>query len=90
MNCSTRDRSAPDLRPPGGASDVLYAAELDVPPLLPLEEEGTAAQLRARRGVFERLWRLQTEGVFEEGQPHEVVHGRKVLAGSAAFGFPGP
>jgi ATP-binding cassette subfamily B protein len=27
-------------------------------------EEGTAAQLRARGGVFEKLWRLQTEGVF--------------------------
>jgi ATP-binding cassette, subfamily B, bacterial len=31
-------------------------------------EEGTVAQLRARRGVFEKLWRLQTEGVFVEGQ----------------------
>ncbi len=26
-------------------------------------EEGTAAELRARHGVFEKLWRLQTEGV---------------------------
>jgi ATP-binding cassette, subfamily B, bacterial len=27
-------------------------------------EEGTAAELRARNGVFEKLWRLQTEGVL--------------------------
>jgi ABC-type multidrug transport system fused ATPase/permease subunit len=26
-------------------------------------EEGTAAELRARNGVFEKLWRLQTEGL---------------------------
>jgi ATP-binding cassette subfamily B protein len=30
-------------------------------------EEGTSAELRARGGVFEKLWRLQTEGVVEEG-----------------------
>ncbi|HET9448625.1 MAG TPA: ATP-binding cassette domain-containing protein, partial [Steroidobacteraceae bacterium] len=35
-------------------------------------EEGTAAQLRARRGVFDKLWRLQTEGVFQEG-PHAAA-----------------
>ena len=27
-------------------------------------EEGTAAELRARNGVFEKLWRLQTEGLM--------------------------
>jgi ATP-binding cassette subfamily B protein len=30
-------------------------------------EEGAAAELRARGGVFEKLWRLQTEGVMEVG-----------------------
>jgi ATP-binding cassette, subfamily B, bacterial len=29
-------------------------------------EEGTAAQLRARGGLFEKLWRLQTEGVLTD------------------------
>jgi ABC-type transport system involved in cytochrome bd biosynthesis fused ATPase/permease subunit len=28
-----------------------------------LVEEGTASELRARNGVFEKLWRLQTEGL---------------------------
>jgi ATP-binding cassette, subfamily B, bacterial len=35
-------------------------------------EEGTAAQLRGRRGVFEKLWRLQTEGVFMDA-PHAAA-----------------
>ncbi|WP_407700496.1 ABC transporter ATP-binding protein [Steroidobacter gossypii] len=30
-------------------------------------EEGTAAELRARNGVFEKLWRLQTEGLAITG-----------------------
>jgi ATP-binding cassette, subfamily B, bacterial len=30
-------------------------------------EEGTAAELRARNGVFEKLWRLQTEGLAIAG-----------------------
>jgi ATP-binding cassette, subfamily B, bacterial len=28
-----------------------------------LVEEGTASELRARNGIFEKLWRLQTEGL---------------------------
>ena len=26
-------------------------------------DDGTAAELRARCGIFQRLWRLQTEGI---------------------------
>jgi ATP-binding cassette, subfamily B, bacterial len=39
-------------------------------------EEGTAAQLRACRGVFDKLWRLQTEGVVVEGPPHAPAFAR--------------
>jgi ATP-binding cassette subfamily B protein len=37
-------------------------------------EEGTVPQLRARNGVFERLWRLQTEGAMTQHSPAESLH----------------
>lgn len=38
-----------------------------------LVEEGTAAELRARNGVFEKLWRLQTEGLMAPSDEADVA-----------------
>jgi len=35
-------------------------------------EEGTAQQLIARRGLFDRLWRLQTQGTLAEEVAEEM------------------
>ena len=42
-----------------------------------IAEEGTAAELRARGGVFERLWRLQTQGLPLDQPQEGGLHGTR-------------
>jgi ATP-binding cassette subfamily B protein len=38
-----------------------------------LVEDGPPAALRARGGLFDRMWRLQSEGMAVEDQPDEAL-----------------